>query len=152
MQRPRHQGVCGEPVLGGVLARSEGPHAGAEPGPFCFACGHPPGILWTLQGLRNRGVYLLGGNVGLAGAVLVSNRWQQLIPLKHLMLCFLNRNFDMGGNGDHQDAARAIAELNDTDMLGRLIFVREDREIGGSGKLLPSLASAHLGEGWKRVL
>ena len=27
-----------------------------------------------------------------------------------------------------RDAQRAIAELNDTDLMGRLIFVREDRE------------------------
>ena len=29
-----------------------------------------------------------------------------------------------------QDAQRAIAELNDSDIGGRLIFVREDREGG----------------------
>ncbi len=31
------------------------------------------------------------------------------------------------------DAQRAIAELTDTDLKGRLIFVREDREDGGGG-------------------
>jgi hypothetical protein len=31
---------------------------------------------------------------------------------------------------DLQDAQRAIAELNDTEISGRLIFVREDREGG----------------------
>ncbi len=30
-----------------------------------------------------------------------------------------------------QDASRAIAELTDSDLKGRLIFVREDREAGG---------------------
>ena len=30
-----------------------------------------------------------------------------------------------------QDAQRAIAELNDSDLMGRLIFVREDREHQG---------------------
>lgn len=32
-----------------------------------------------------------------------------------------------------QDAQRAIAELNDTDLKGRLVFVREDRESGAVG-------------------
>ncbi len=36
-----------------------------------------------------------------------------------------------------QDANRAIAELNDSDLKGRLVFVREDREagapVGGGG-------------------
>ena len=32
-----------------------------------------------------------------------------------------------------QDAQRAIVELNDTELMGRLIFVREDREVMGGG-------------------
>jgi RNA recognition motif-containing protein len=27
-----------------------------------------------------------------------------------------------------EDAQRAIAELNDTELMGRMVFVREDRE------------------------
>jgi RNA recognition motif-containing protein len=34
-----------------------------------------------------------------------------------------------------QDAQRAIAELNDTELMGRLIFVREDREGSGGSYL-----------------
>ena len=35
--------------------------------------------------------------------------------------------------GNEQDAQRAIQDLNDTNLMGRLIFVREDREAGGGG-------------------
>lgn len=28
-----------------------------------------------------------------------------------------------------EEAQRAIAELNDTELMGRMIFVREDREV-----------------------
>ncbi len=34
-----------------------------------------------------------------------------------------------------EHAQRAIAELNDTDLMGRLIFVREDREDSGEVRL-----------------
>ena len=37
-----------------------------------------------------------------------------------------------------REAQNAINELNDTELLGRLIFVREDRESAGSGIIAPS--------------
>ena len=45
---------------------------------------------------------------------------------------------------DERDAQRAIAELNETELKGRNIFVREDREVGGGADRGP-LHSVYVG-------
>ena len=56
-----------------------------------------------------------------------------LNPLRHVQCSRRAVNFLLIS----QDAQRAIAELNDTELMGRLIFVREDRE-GSGGSYLTS--------------
>ena len=46
------------------------------------------------------------------------------------------------------DAAKAIATLHDTELMGRLIFVREDRESGHTGSVRPAHAAGFRGGGF----
>jgi len=43
---------------------------------------------------------------------------------------------------DRRDAARALETLHDTELRGRKIFVREDREAPGGGRSAPAAASS----------
>ncbi|EKX39611.1 hypothetical protein GUITHDRAFT_160003 [Guillardia theta CCMP2712] len=91
---------------------------------------------------------------GLGCRVYVGNlswdaQWQDLKdhmrgPNQNLNVVHADIMYEAGGRSkgcaiveyaSPEDAQRAIAELNDTEMMGRLIFVREDREgfKGGMG-------------------
>ena len=47
-----------------------------------------------------------------------------------------------------EEAAHAIATLHDTELMGRLIFVREDRESGHTGSVRPAHAAGFRGGGF----